>query len=43
MHVSLSKVEHDLSNKVVQKFTLEKHIFDKSPKLKKKKIYDIKN
>ena len=35
MNVSLSKIGHDFSNKVVQKLTLEKNVFNKkwSPKL----------
>ena len=54
MNVSSSKIGHDFSNKVVQKLTLEKNVFNKkqSPKLiftnekKFKKIpsiFDIKN
>ena len=36
MNVSLSKIGHDFSNKVVQKFTLEKNVFTKkwSPNVK---------
>jgi len=35
MNVSSSKIGHDFSNKVVQKLTLEKNVFNKewSPKL----------
>ena len=54
MNVSLSKIGHDFSNKVVQKLTLEKNVFNKkwSPKLifwdgfffeKNRLIFDIEN
>ena len=35
MNVSSSKIEHDFNNKVVQKLTLEKNVFNKKwfPKL----------